>query len=108
MCSKRKAKHSSTVTFRLTLLFVTLFALLLIGVLIPIDVTLRSILTQRLDTKISGHLAGFSYYAFLFDRKPREEAIAVITDNIGWAAKIVGEDQVLWLMLSGSWTVLRG
>jgi heavy metal sensor kinase len=55
---------------------------------------------NRLDVKIQGHLGNFSYYALLFDRKSRKEAIRIIADNIKWAASTVGDDQALWLMLS--------
>ena len=56
MCSKKKHSFPGTVTFRLTLLFVSLFTLLLVAVLIPIDFSLRSIMVSRLDTKIAGKL----------------------------------------------------
>ena len=104
--SWKKNRFTSTVTFRLTVLFVVLFALLLISVLIPIDYTLRSIMLNRLDARITTHLGNFSYYAHLLDRKPRDQALAKITDNLRWTASIVSEDQVLWLMLSESREIL--
>lgn len=106
MCSKRDNRFRSTVTFRLTLIFVVLFALLLGAVLIPIDVTLHSIMIHQLDTKIATHLGNFSYYGGLFDRKSRDEAIGIITDNLAWTASIGNEHQVLWLMLSDTREVI--
>ncbi len=100
MCSKKRHSFVHTVTFRLTLFFVILFALLLVAVFVPIDFTLRSIMLNRLDDKILGRLADFSYYGSLFDRKSREEALGIVSDNLGWAALTEGEADVLWLLLS--------
>lgn len=100
MCSKKRHSFLHTVTFRLTLIFVILFALLLIAVFIPIDFTLRSIMLNRLDNKVLGRLADFSYYGSLFDRKTKEEALEVVADNLNWAAMTEGEEDVLWLLLS--------
>lgn len=105
MCSKKKHSFPGTVTFRLTLLFVVLFALLLIAVLIPIDFSLRSIMVSRLDAKIAGKLGDFSYYGSLLDRKP-QEGPGIITDNITWSASSEGEDKVLWLLLSAQREVI--
>lgn len=100
MSSKKKLSFLNTVTFRLTMLFVVLFILLLIAVFVPIDLTLRSIMLSRLDDKITTSLSNFSYYGDLFDRKTKEEATGIILDNLRWAAQIEGNDNVLWLMLS--------
>ncbi len=99
MCSKKEHSFLGTVTFRLTLLFVVLFALLLIAVLIPIDFSLRSIMISRLDAKIAGALGDYSYYGSLLERKP-QEGPGIITDSITWNASTEGEDKVLWLLLS--------
>ncbi len=74
MCSKKGHRSRSTVAFRLTVIFFVLFALLLGAVLIPIDLTLHSIMIHQLDAKIAAHLGNFSYYGGLFDRKSRDEA----------------------------------
>lgn len=100
MCSKKRYSLVHTVTFRLTLFFVMLFALLLVAVLVPIDFTLHSIMLNRLDDKVLGRLADFSYYGSLFDSKPKEEAIEIVADNLGWAASTEGEADVLWILLS--------
>ncbi|MFC1604225.1 ATP-binding protein [Planctomycetota bacterium] len=105
MCSKKKHSFPGTVTFRLTLLFVSLFALLLIAVLVPIDFSLRSIMVSRLDARIAGKLGDFSYYDSLMDRKP-EEGPGIITDNITWSASSEGIDKVLWLLLSAQRDVI--
>jgi len=105
MYSKKKHSFLGTVTFRLTLLFVVLFALLLIAVLIPIDFSLRSIMISRLDTRIARKLGDFSYYGSLMDRKPKEGP-GIITDNVTWAASSEGEDKVLWLLLSAQRDVI--
>jgi HAMP domain-containing protein len=105
MCSKKKRSFLGTVTFRLTLLFVVLFTLLLVAVLIPIDFTLRSVMVSRLDAKIAAKLGDFSYYDSLYDRKP-QEASGIITDSISWAASSEGEDMVLWLLLSAQRDVI--
>jgi signal transduction histidine kinase len=105
MCSKKKHSFLGTVTFRLTLLFVILFALLLVAVLIPIDFSLRSIMISRLDARIVRKLGDFSYYDSLMDRKP-EEGPGRITDTISWAASSEGEDKVLWLLLSAQRNVI--
>jgi len=105
MYSKKKRSFLGTVTFRLTLLFVILFALLLVAVLIPIDFSLRSIMISRLDVGITRKLGDFSYYGSLMDRKP-EEAPGIITDNISWAASSEGENKVLWLLLSAQRDVI--
>jgi signal transduction histidine kinase len=105
MCSKKKHNFLRTVTFRLTLLFVSLFALLLVAVLIPIDFSLRSIMLSRLDARIAGKLGDFSYYDSLLDRKP-QEGPEIITDNITWSASNEGEDKVLWLLLSAQRDVI--
>ncbi len=99
MCSKKRHSFLGTVTFRLTLVFVALLALLLIAVLIPIDFSLRSIMVSRLDAKIAGKLGDFSYYDSLLDRKP-QEGPGIISDSITWSASNEGEDKVLWLLLS--------
>ena len=100
MFSKKGSSFVHTVVFRLTLLFVALFALLLIAVLIPIDVTLQSTMLNRLDAKIVRQLGDFSYYGGLFARKTREEAVGIIVDNLGWAAAVDGREDVLWLLVS--------
>lgn len=100
MSSKKKLSFLNTVTFRLTLLFVVLFILLLIAVFVPIDFSLRSVMLSRLDAKITTSLSNFSYYGDLFDRKTKEEALGIISDNLGWAAAIEGRENVFWLMLS--------
>ena len=105
MYSKKKHSFLGTVTFRLTLLFVILFALLLIAVLIPIDFNLRSIMISRLDSRIARKLGDFSYYDSLMDRKP-EEGPGIITDTITWAASSEGEQKVLWLLLSAQRDVI--
>jgi len=99
MCSKTKRNILGTVTFRMTLLFVILLALLLVAVMIPIDFSLKSIMLNRLDAKIASTLSEFSYYDSLLDRKP-EEGPGIITDSISWKAKNEGEDKALWLLLS--------
>ena len=99
MCSKRKLSFGGTVTFRLTLLYVVLLALLLIAVLIPIDFSLRSIMMSRLDARIAGKLGDFSYYGSLLERKP-EEGPGIISDSITWSASNEGEGKVLWVLLS--------
>ena len=105
MCLKKKLSFLGTVTFRLTLLFVVLFALLLVAVIIPIDFSLRSIMISRLDARIARKLGDFSYYGSLLDRKP-DEGPGIITDNITWAASSEGEDKVLWLLLSAQRDVI--
>ncbi len=105
MCSKKKHNFLGTVTFRLTLLFVILFALLLIAVLIPIDFSLKSIMISRLDARIARKLGDFSYYGSLMDRKP-EEGPGIITDTISWAASSEGTDKVVWLLLSAQRDVI--
>ncbi len=99
MYSKKEHSFLGTVTFRLTLVFVVLFTLLLIAVLIPIDFSLRSIMISRLDAKIAGTLGDYSYYGSLLERKP-QEGPGIITDSITWNASTEGEDKVLWLLLS--------
>lgn len=106
MSSKKKLNFLHTVTFRLTLLFVILFILLLVAVLIPIDLTLRSIMLSRLDAKITTSLNNFSYYGALFDRKTKEEALGIISDNLSWPAAIEGRENVFWLMLSAKHEVI--
>lgn len=105
MYSKKKYSFLGTVTFRLTLLFIILFALLLVAVLIPIDFSLRSIMISRLDARIARRLGDFSYYGSLMDRKP-EEGPGIITDTITWAASSEGENNVLWLLLSAQRDVI--
>jgi signal transduction histidine kinase len=105
MYSKKKCSFLGTVTFRLTLLFIILFALLLVAVLIPIDFSLRSIMISRLDARIARKLGDFSYYGSLLDRKPKEGP-GIITDTITWAAKSEGESKVLWLLLSAQRDVI--
>lgn len=105
MSSKKERSFLGTVTFRLTLLFVVLFALLLIAVLVPIDFSLRSIMLSRLDAKIASALGDFSYYDSLLERRP-QEGPGIITDNITWNASTEGEDKVLWLLLSAQRDVI--
>jgi signal transduction histidine kinase len=105
MYSKKRYSFFGTVTFRLTLLFVILFALLLIVVLIPIDFSLRYIMINRLDARIARKLGDFSYYGSLMERKP-DEGPGIISDNISWAASSEGADKVLWLMLSAQREVI--
>jgi signal transduction histidine kinase len=105
MYSKKKYSFPGTVTFRLTLLFVILFALLLVAVLIPIDFSLRAIMINRLDVRIARKLGDFSYYGSLMDSKP-EEGPGIITDTISWAASSEGENKVLWLLLSAQRDVI--
>ncbi|MBC8471012.1 MAG: HAMP domain-containing histidine kinase [Planctomycetes bacterium] len=105
MCSKKKYSLLGTVTFRLTLLFVVLFTLLLVAVFVPIDFSLRSIMISRLDAKIAAKLADFSYYDSLFEHKP-QEAPGIITDSITWAANSEGNDKVLWLLFSAQRDVI--
>ena len=105
MYSKKNHSFLGTVTFRLTLLFVILFALLLVAVLVPIDFSLRSIMISRLDARISRKLGDFSYYGSLMDRKP-DEGPGIVTDNITWAASSEGENKVLWLLLSAQSDVI--
>ncbi|MCP4610574.1 MAG: HAMP domain-containing protein [Planctomycetes bacterium] len=105
MCSKKKHSFLGTVTFRLTLLFIVLFTLLLVGIFIPIDFSLRSIMISRLDAKIATKLGDFSYYDSLVERKP-QEAPGIITDSITWAANNEGNDTVLWLLLSAQRDVI--
>jgi signal transduction histidine kinase len=100
MYSKKRHSFVHTVTFRLTLFFIVLFALLLVAVFIPIDYTLKAIMLDRLDAKITTHMANFSYYDLLFERHSEEKAIGTIVDNLKWAADIDSSDDVLWLFLS--------
>lgn len=102
----KRGRFFQTVTSRLTALFVVLFALLLIAVFLPIDWHLRSIMVHQLDNKITAHLGNFSYYGLLFERKTKEEAIKIITDNLRWTADTVNRDQVLWLMLTDTREVI--
>lgn len=99
MFSKKRLSFTHTVTFKLTLLFVVLFALLLVAVFIPIDLTLRSIMLNRLDAKIITNLSNFSYYDSLFTRRPKD-ANGIILDNLLWTANIDNNANVLWLLLS--------
>jgi signal transduction histidine kinase len=105
MFSKKRHSFLGTVTFRLTLLFIVPFALLLMTVLIPIDISLRSIMVSRLDAKITGALGDFSYYGSLLDRKP-QEGPGIIADNITWNASTEGEDKVVWLLVSAQRDVI--
>ena len=105
MYSKKKHSFLGTVTFRLTLLFVVLFALLLITVLIPIDFSLKSIMLKRLDTKIASILGDMSYYDGLKARRP-DEWLGIVTDIIGWNAENAGKGNVLWILLSAEGDVI--
>lgn len=98
MSSTTNARWVHTVTFRLTVLYVALFAVLLVAVFVPLDNSIRSILLRRLDDRLVTKLSAISYYWQLFERKP--DAAELIRDNFTWDAETEGREIVIWLLLS--------
>jgi heavy metal sensor kinase len=103
MCSKRGPSLCHTLTFRLTLLYLVLFCILLAGVFLFTHVTLRSILLKTIDARLVVKLSTYSYFGDLFVRQP-DKAKEMIFDNFDWDARTEGVDRIVWCLLSAEGT----